>query len=383
MADCHIGGWRDPKLKELTIQYFERAIDICIEKNVAFVIIAGDLFNTSVPSIDLISRTSSILTKLKDNDIEVYIVPGSHDFSPSGKTMLDVLEKAGLLHNVFKSKEGKLVYTEDKTGVKLTGVLGLRNNLEKNLFNGLDYLDSEEGFKVFLFHTTIEEIKPKDMDMVEGQSIDMLPKSFDYYAGGHVHYIYTQKLNNGVLAYPGPLFPNNFKELEEIKKGGFYIVDDTLNIERIDLNLKEVSNYEFDVSGKTVDEVEENVLEAITDFKDKIILIRIFGNLRIGKPSDLNLNRFNEYFKESFSLLINTNKLKSAEFKEQDLKESFEEIEKEVIGGIEKSERADVLLAVLDGEKNEAEKSADFENRLFKDFIQNLNLNKLFEDEIK
>jgi len=33
MADCHVGGWREPELKELSILSFEKAIDICIERN--------------------------------------------------------------------------------------------------------------------------------------------------------------------------------------------------------------------------------------------------------------------------------------------------------------------------------------------------------------
>src|SRR3989344_5308317 len=113
MADCHIGGWQEPRLKELGINVFEKAIDKCIEENVAFVLISGDLFNTSLPSIELISSVAKELRKLRDNDIEVYIIPGSHDFSPSGKTMLDVLEKAGLLINVFKIKDNKLEFTLD------------------------------------------------------------------------------------------------------------------------------------------------------------------------------------------------------------------------------------------------------------------------------
>src|SRR3989344_4413275 len=115
LSDCHIGGWREPELKELNMQAFKRSIDICVEKNVGFVIISGDLFNTSLPQIDTVSEAAHALNKLKENDIDVYIIPGSHDFSPSGKTMLDVLEKAGLCHNVYKFKDGKLEFTVDKT----------------------------------------------------------------------------------------------------------------------------------------------------------------------------------------------------------------------------------------------------------------------------
>mgnify|MGYP001592618524 CR=1 FL=1 len=130
LADVHIGGWREEELKNLTIESFKKAIEICIEENVGFVLICGDLFNTSIPQIDLIKETASILNKLRDNDIDVYFIPGSHDYSPSGKTMLDVLEEAGLATNVMKFKDNKLIFTKDKTGTKLTGMYGRRSSLE-------------------------------------------------------------------------------------------------------------------------------------------------------------------------------------------------------------------------------------------------------------
>ena len=39
LADCHIGSWREPELKELSIKSFEKAIDICIKEHVGFVLI--------------------------------------------------------------------------------------------------------------------------------------------------------------------------------------------------------------------------------------------------------------------------------------------------------------------------------------------------------
>src|SRR3989338_8866548 len=126
IADCHIGSWRDPKLKDTSTIAFLRAIDLSIKENVDFIIIAGDLFNTSFPRLDNLKSVVGKLKKLKDLLIPVYIVPGSHDYSPSGKTILDVLEEAGLFINVFKgtAQNGKLKlnFTIDKkTGAKITG----------------------------------------------------------------------------------------------------------------------------------------------------------------------------------------------------------------------------------------------------------------------
>ena len=118
IADCHISAWRDPKLKELPMQTFEKAIDKCISEKVDFVLISGDLFNTSLPGIDYLKRTVKRLKELKNRDIPVYTIAGSHDFSPSGKTILDVLEEADLIKNVVKGsvKDNKLIlkFTKDE-----------------------------------------------------------------------------------------------------------------------------------------------------------------------------------------------------------------------------------------------------------------------------
>jgi len=294
--------------------------------------------------------------------------------------MLDVLEKAGLLKNVFLIEDGKLKFTIDKTNTKITGLLGLRNNLEKSFYEDLGYLDDEEGFKIFMFHTTINEIKPKDMEKVEGQSIHSLPKSFDYYAGGHVHYVKEIDFGKGKLVYPGPLFPNNFKELEELGKGSFYIVDDKLNLEKIEIELVNVKICFFDANSKTPNEIENEIIETIHDFNDKILMIRIEGILKIGKPSDLNFNRINEYFKDAYCVLINSNKL-TAEIFDEDVKENISEIEDEVITKLENSDGLDEILKALDYEKSDDEKSSDFEQRLFKNFIKHMKLEEVFKDD--
>ena len=59
IADCHIGAWREPLLRNANLQAFSRAVEICIEKKVDFVLISGDLFNTSFPSIDALRKQCS------------------------------------------------------------------------------------------------------------------------------------------------------------------------------------------------------------------------------------------------------------------------------------------------------------------------------------
>ena len=377
MSDCHVGGWREEKLKELSINAFEKAIEECVKENVAFVLISGDLFNTSLPSIDILKRTAQTLDKLRENDISCYVIPGSHDFSPSGKTMLDVLEKAGLVENVMKFKDNNLTFTLDKTNTKITGIYGLRLGLDRNVYKQIDKekLAQEKGFKIFMFHATLDEFKPKDQELIQGQSYTDLPKNFNYYAGGHTHIVTHEfKENYGLIAYPGPLFPNSFKELEELKHGQFYIVDDKLNIKNIEIRLKDIKNIFINADNKTVDELEKE-LKQINDVKDKILLIRIEGILKTGKPSEIKFKEILDKL-DAFVVLKNTIKLKSLEFegyeaKSGDVNQVEESILKENLSNIktifDQHNTARQLLQILNKEKDEGERNIDFESRLTKD----------------
>jgi DNA repair exonuclease SbcCD nuclease subunit len=89
MADVHLGSWNNhPDLREMPLIAFSSAIDACINEKVDFILIAGDLFDTSLPSLDILKDAVMKLKDCADYGITVYIVPGSHDYSPSGKTML-------------------------------------------------------------------------------------------------------------------------------------------------------------------------------------------------------------------------------------------------------------------------------------------------------
>src|SRR3989338_10614216 len=93
-ADVHIGSWRDPRLANASTEAFLKSADMCFEKNADFILISGDFFNTSLPSIDNLKDVVKKLKETNDRGIPVYAIAGSHDFSPTGKTILDVLENA-------------------------------------------------------------------------------------------------------------------------------------------------------------------------------------------------------------------------------------------------------------------------------------------------
>ncbi|MFH1849421.1 MAG: exonuclease SbcCD subunit D [archaeon] len=387
IADCHVGGFREQLLADVSVSAFIRAIDICIEKKVEFILIAGDLFNTSLPSIDVLKTAVRKLRELKQHGIAVYYVAGSHDFSPSGKTVLDVLEEAGFCHNVVKGsvQDNRLVlaFTQDpKTSAKITGMIGKKGMLEKSFYESLDKanLEEEPGFKIFMFHTALTELKPAELSKMDSAPVSLLPKGFSYYAGGHVHSIIQQELpGRSPIVYPGPLFPHNFAELEKLKYGGFFIYDEG-RLERIDIKLKAAHSIIVDCSNKPVNAVQELLSkETEGDFTDMIVLIRLHGILESGKPSEIDFKElFRKFYdKGAYFVMKNTNALASKEFQEivvqpgsvQDVENALleEHLGQTKVEGwdIEKErETTKVLLDALALEREEDERVADFEKRI-------------------
>ena len=382
-SDCHIGGWKEDKLKEINLACFKQAISKVIEKKVDFLLIAGDLFNTALPQIDYIKEVTSELKQLKDLGIRIYMIAGSHDYSPSGKTMLEVLEKAGLIVNVMKFENGKLKFTHDESGVKITGIFGKKGGLELSEYERLDKesLEKEEGFKIFMFHTAINEFKPREFEDIEGADLASLPNNFNYYAGGHIHYIFKKDFGKGFLTFPGALFPNNFKELEDYPYGGVYFYDGE-NLEFEEIKVKEVLSKEIDVNNLTPEKATQKIIEEMkkVDFKDKIVTIRIIGVID-GKTSEIKFKDIFESLEEAYFVLKNTARLSSKLVENIDIKKgTVEEIEtqilKEVIEDnkimLEENEEIFTreLIRILGIDKEDGEKVADYDKRILADALK-------------
>jgi DNA repair protein SbcD/Mre11 len=391
LADTHIGSWRDEKMRVLSIQAFEQAVIMILQENVDFVLISGDFFDTSIPPIDKIKSAVTQLKRLKEQDIPIYMISGSHDHSPSGKTMLDVLEEAGLFTNVVKGtiENNKLrlkITTDQKTGTHITGMLGKRGTLEKTFYEQLDRAWLEQqmlqrtGYKIFMFHSSLEEFKQQDQQAMESMPLSLLPLGFQYYAGGHVHLVFQKDetpIGMGLITYPGPTFPCNFKEIEDLKHGGFYIVTYDHNNNHTTatwkpIPLKPTIHLTIDCHNKSAEQAEKDLCEQLITItpQNAIITLRIKGSLSMGKLSDIPFNDIIQalYERGAYFVMKNTVAVTSQLFEEikkgpeQSIAQMQELIIAEHLGQIKVL--TSNLLKSLSAEKHEGEKTADFEKRV-------------------
>ena len=424
VSDCHLGGWRKESLNELVSDTFCQMIDKIIAEEVDFVIISGDLYDVSNPKVEVVDLATRELKRLYDSGIPVYGIMGSHDFSPSGKSMLRPLISAGLFRNVSQPiwvevEDGggahplRLeIFDEEKTKIKLVGMRARKKGLELEDYQKLDvtHLENETGTKIFLLHTMLNELKPKEYHHMESGPKSMLPRNFLYYAGGHIHKTLPESLRETPyiinpdfavekkVIYPGCVSPTNFIELESHQYGGFCIVsgevpEGKLEVRYVKLPMKDVKRIFVDADNKSPTEVKDILDQEIArgSFDDTIVLVRIEGILSSGKAYEIQANEIVKRLKEkgAFEVLVNKTKLVSDVYEKIsiDSGETNEQIEARLIHEhVQKSDVLDIpkdklkhkiyqLLSTLGRDLKEGEKVKDYDKEMSDSFYSIMELN--------
>ena len=331
ITDCHLGSWRNPKLREFNLQAFEKSISISIKEQVDFILITGDFFDVNIPQLAPVKRAVEILKQARDSGIAVYMIYGSHDFNTANISMIDILHSAELFIKPtdFQTTTDSVIlkfFVDKKTGAKITGISGRKVGLDRETYEKLDKknLEMEDGFKIFLLHKGIQEILPSDMNFRDSLPISLVPKGFDYYGGGHIHKKVEKKINGSVIVYPGPLFGSSFQDLEETAKGekrGFYIISfdkKILDCRFIEINLVDILYNEIVSSKWNSETLEDEITKNISrlEVKNKIVLIKVKGKL-LGKRSNIDFGKFSLDISNRGALMsfINTNNLSTDETK--------------------------------------------------------------------
>ena len=408
LSDVHLGFQKTDVLQKVEQEVFEKALDECLKRKVDFILIPGDLFHVNIPEIRVQKFAIRKFRQIHEAGIPVYVVYGSHDFSPVSNSVIDLLVEAGYLVKVSKQNESqddkiRLEFTTDsKTGAKIVGLPGLKAGKELEYYEKLDRktLESEPGFKIFLFHAGLAELKSKVTAETDFMPLSLLPKGFDYYAGGHMHTWHEAKYPEyGHIIFPGTLFYGHYGDLEENATGqkrGLVFAEFDKKIEKVEfvsIDNVDCKLIEFDADKKGSKSVNDELIKEIRDFDpvNKVILIKVFGELASGKTTDIDFSVIREELKQKGALQveINKNQLLSKEYNisaapGKNKTEIETNVFKENIGQIRSNQNvlladsgfslAKKLLTELAHPKLENEKTKDYQNRLTQTALQILEL---------
>jgi hypothetical protein len=407
MSDVHLGAHRELALRKLEQEAFEAALNRCVQLDVDFVLVCGDLFHVGIPDLGVVNDALAKMMEVRRAGIPIYAIYGSHDYTPTGTSVIDILDTAGALANISKWKfeDGRLtldVETDKRTGAKLAGISARRIGLESKYYEILDRsaLEELEGFKIFAFHSGITQFKPARLSEMETLDISLLPKGFDYYAGGHIHQRGEFRADRYErIVFPGPLFTGYGRDLENTARGekrGFYLVEFDDEVRRAEFVPVEALRGEFrelSIEGLNAVEANRRIASAFegVDVTEKLVAFKVFGELAGGKPSDLELSALKSRLSKRGALHVYLNRAgvtaresRTATSGGEDVASIEKRLFQQEVGkirvadrnlsGLKGAETAGELLRALRHGPKANEQKKDYEERMIRDGAATLKL---------
>lgn len=265
VADTHL-GYRQYGLAEREEDIyitFNKIIDDMIDKEVDYVLHAGDLFENPKPPIKALLVAQEGFNKLLEYDIPVYVIAGNHDTVQRRKTAIPQKLYENKNFHIIDDSNNDIVLEED---IFLTGLQYLPKSKEEGIASALNEITEkakEHKWKILMLHGSISkyfEIEPEF-------ELKTIPEGYDYYAMGHLHNRINDSFKGGKLSYPGSTEIRSKSELPDYYKNkkGYNLItitDDNLNVEYINIPL------ERDFIDKRIDYSKLN--EKLEELEEKI-----------------------------------------------------------------------------------------------------------------
>lgn len=159
---------------------FENLVDLAIEENVAFVLLAGDLYDGDWKDYSTGIFLGRQMGRLNQHGIQVFAVAGNHDAANRMTKALDTPSNMKIL-SAAKVETVKL----EALSVAIHGRSFKTRHVDENLAAG--FCNAEKGlFNIGLLHTSLDgraghaNYAPCTLD-------DLLSKGYQYWALGHIH----------------------------------------------------------------------------------------------------------------------------------------------------------------------------------------------------
>lgn len=261
------------EIRNATRRAFERVVDAAISKRVDFIIIAGDLYDTGLKSFESALFFNKVMVRLKEADIDVYLVHGNHD--AASKLIKQLRPPQNV--KVFRASEPQTLKNEDLK-VAIHGQSFATPEITEDLAE--KYPPAVPNFfNIGVLHTNLGGVS-EHANYAPCSLETLKSKGYQYWALGHVH-------NGQILCtdpyvvYPGNIQGRNGKEQGE-KSCEFVTVSESgvITIEKILTSVVPWIAVELDASGcETADEVYEAIRARFTalysESKDRVTAIRL------------------------------------------------------------------------------------------------------------
>ncbi len=202
-------------LRSATFEAFDKIVNLCLEKQVDFLLVAGDVYDGSERSLRAQVRFRDGLKRLDKAGIRSFVVHGNHDPLNAWSSTLDW--PSGV--HIFGDKVETVDVRKDGTTIaSVQGVSFTKRDERRNLAKL--FKRTGPSFYIGLLHANVgsdtghEPYAPCSME-------DLLRPEMDYWALGHVHRNKVLSEQSPFVIYPGTPQGRNIKETGE--KGCYFV----------------------------------------------------------------------------------------------------------------------------------------------------------------
>lgn len=255
ISDIHLGKLLfQQNLLEIQIDLLNQIIDYLVDNDIDVLIMAGDIYDRSVPSNEAIEALNDFLSSLiLKHHKKVLMIAGNHDSATRLSFASGLLKQEGLYIEAFVQDEMKPVVID---GVNFYLLPFFKPSYIRYLYNDESIVTYQDAFaaymkrqKINLDETNIlitHQFIASNKEVIKSESeailsvggseiIDVsLVKQFDYVALGHIHA--PQQISRDTIRYSGSLMRYSFDEVKQKKS----IVDVSIANKKVTYQLVEL-----------------------------------------------------------------------------------------------------------------------------------------------
>jgi DNA repair exonuclease SbcCD nuclease subunit len=323
VSDWHLGfGAKSKRENDAFIQAKE-AMEKAVQENPDFILVPGDLFDSALPSPEVLLQAFQVLSiprnapdskvklfrerkEVSFKGIPVIATHGTHEFRGKDfKNVLELFEEAGFLFYLHASMIEAIKEGEE---LALFGLGGVPEKKALDVLRVWNPRPLPEKKNLFFFHQSIKEFLPTEDEMAATISLEELPKGFDFFVNGHLHWFNEIEVGKAKLLIPGSTITTQMKKIEAEKPKGFVVFDTVTtqtkfvkleNQRRLFYHKLLIENLSQQEIEATLKQLIERDLSENTSSLEPMIRIKLTGELKKGlTESNIDLNGFLEEFKD-------------------------------------------------------------------------------------
>ncbi|WNG61158.1 DNA repair exonuclease [Archangium gephyra] len=184
--------------QQATFRAFSRIVDVCLREHVAFLVLAGDLFDAKDRSVRARLALRRELDRLHMAGIQTFIVHGNHDPLSGDTGALGLPDSVKVFGADWEEVE---VRREGRVLCRVQGISYPEAEMRENL--SARFRRTAPDFTVGLLHANLGGVEGH-ANYAPCTVEDLAARGLDYWALGHVHTRAEYVLAGGAVAvYPG------------------------------------------------------------------------------------------------------------------------------------------------------------------------------------